>query len=87
MLSLIEQSDGKKVRTYISVKDACKLSGYREQYQVAVPPKLAQPQIEQAALRLDDEGPVRVFRDFYFLVSKHIHEGSIVPIVAQLGMR
>jgi hypothetical protein len=32
MLSLIGQSDGKKVRTYISVKDACKLYGYKQQY-------------------------------------------------------
>jgi len=32
MLSLMGQADGKKVRTYISVKDACKLYGYREQY-------------------------------------------------------
>lgn len=32
MLSLIGQSDGNKVRTYISVKDACKFSGYKQQY-------------------------------------------------------
>jgi excisionase family DNA binding protein len=32
MLSLIGQVDCKKVRTYISVKDACKLSGYKQQY-------------------------------------------------------
>lgn len=32
MIALIGQADGKKVRTYISVKDACKLSGYKEQY-------------------------------------------------------
>jgi hypothetical protein len=32
MLALIGQADGKKVRTYISVKDACKLSGYKQQY-------------------------------------------------------
>jgi hypothetical protein len=32
MLSLIGQADSKKVRTYISVKDACKFSGYKEQY-------------------------------------------------------
>jgi hypothetical protein len=32
MLSLIGQVDGKKVRTYISMKDACKLSGNKQQY-------------------------------------------------------
>jgi hypothetical protein len=32
MLALIGQVDGKKLRTYVSVKDACKLSGYKEQY-------------------------------------------------------
>jgi excisionase family DNA binding protein len=32
MLALIGQPNGKKVRTYISVKDACKLYGYKEQY-------------------------------------------------------
>jgi hypothetical protein len=32
MLSLIGQADGKRVRTYVSVKDACKLSGYKQQY-------------------------------------------------------
>jgi len=32
MFPLIGQSDGKKVQTYISVKDAYKLSGYKLQY-------------------------------------------------------
>jgi phage antirepressor YoqD-like protein len=32
MLPLIGQADGKKVRTYISVKDAWKLYGYKVQY-------------------------------------------------------
>jgi hypothetical protein len=32
MSALIGQAHGNKIRTYISVKDACKLSGYREQY-------------------------------------------------------
>jgi hypothetical protein len=32
MLTLIGQTDGKKVRAYISVKDAWKLYGYKEQY-------------------------------------------------------
>jgi helix-turn-helix protein len=32
MSVLIGQIDGKKVRTYISVKDAWKLYGYKEQY-------------------------------------------------------
>jgi len=32
MLALIEQADDKKARTYISVKAAWKLYGYKEQY-------------------------------------------------------
>jgi len=32
MFSLIGQADAKKVPTYISVKDACKISGYKPQY-------------------------------------------------------
>jgi len=32
MLALIGQAKGKKVQTYVSVKDACKISGYKQQY-------------------------------------------------------
>jgi hypothetical protein len=32
MFALIGQANGKKSRTYISVKAACKLSGWKQQY-------------------------------------------------------